>query len=190
MVCASGMSTRQERALSAMKQRGIECVQGALVDITMLVDVLAAADGQSFNTPAELGTPGDHLLIGPPGDGTFALVQIMIEGGVTQDAAGDPLYNAAELLYVGDIRSGNTKDARSVWSGSTGDTNRTSGLQLTPDSRLYVNTDPLRVAGLRKISEKQQNRIALGNCGAADAECVSVLLTYQCSKSGDEDLAA
>jgi hypothetical protein len=172
------MSTRQERALHAMKQRGIECVEGALVDLTFLIDVLAAADGASFNTVAQLGTPGDHIELKPPGNGSFAVVQVMFEGGESND--GTNLFDASDYLYVGDIRSGDTKDARDVWGGSTGATNRTSSQQLTPDSRLYVNTDPLRVAGLRQFSEKQPLKIALGNCKANDATCVSALVTMKC----------
>ena len=185
MVCANGMSTRQERALNARKQRGIECVVGALVDLTFIADVLGSADaqGQTFQTVCQLGQPGDHLLVSPPGGGDFALVQIMIEGGSID--TGDEILDAAQYLYVGDIRSGDTKDGRDVWGGSTGspggdNTNRTHALQLTPDSRLYVNTDPLRVAGLREFSEKQPLKVAMGSCRTEVSECVAFLMTFEC----------
>lgn len=173
------MSTRQERALNAICQRGRECVPGTLVDLTMLIDILAAADGASFTTVAALGTPGDYIELKPPGSGDFSMIQAMFEGGEIDNTV-DPPFDAAPHIYTGQIRSGDTPDAREVWAGSTGQVNRTSALQLSPDSRLYVNTDPLRVAGLRIFSQQQPLKIALGNCTAFDATCVSVLLTLKC----------
>ncbi len=180
MVCASGMSTRQERAIAANQARGIGCAVGELTDITMIVDVLGTATGTTFATIALDGTPGDHIALTPPGEGTFELVQVFLEGGIeaVTDAVG------TTVLATGEIQSGATKDGRQVWEGSTDNNNFCAASVLTPDSRLYVNTDPLRVGQLRQFSQKQPLKVALMKCGAANnVTCLSVVLTVQCANT-------
>jgi hypothetical protein len=167
--------------MNANRQRGIDCTPGDLIDITMIVDVLNTADGTVPSTgavPAVLGTPGDILTLTPPGDGTFELVELQLEGG--EEAVTGDL--GTEVIYVGDIQSGSTKDGRSVWGGSTGDRNRCAARVLTPDSRLYVNTDPLRVGGLRKFSEKQPLKVGLGITTANNVTGLSVTATVACAE--------
>jgi len=182
MACNGQMSTRQERAIAANRQESIGCTPGELLDITAIIDIDAAADGTVPAAPttadiASLGNAGTIYQLAPPGDGSFELVEFIPEGGeqlTTQEVGTD-------VMYVGEIRSGQTADSRPVWSGSTGGRNLCAASVLTPDSRYYVNTDPLRVGHLRQFSEKQPLRIGLGVHGADNVERVSVLATVACA---------
>jgi len=182
MACAGQMSTRQERAIAANRQESIGCTPGELIDITAVIDVGATADGTIPSVLVDtdicrIGQAGLYYQLQPPGDGSFELVEFVPEGG-EQATTGEV---GTDVTFVGEIRSGQTADSRPVWGGSTGGRNLCASSVLTPDSRLYVNTDPLRVGHLREFSEKQPLRIGIGVRGGQDVEGMSVLVTVACA---------
>jgi len=168
--------------MAANRARGLSCNPGDLVDIALMVDVLNTGDGTvdtASGVTAVLGTPGTQLVFIPPDAGEYELVELTPEGGVEATTLG----LGTDVLYIGDIQSGATKDGRKVWTGSTNSRNRCSARVLTPDSRFYVNTDPLRVGELNTFDNKTPLYVGLGITGSNNVTNLSVLATFACAKN-------